>query len=77
MSEPINWAAEPDDSIVCFCSQEDKGTVVAAIRAGASNIKSVEEATRAGLGGRCKELNPRSRCCHSDITALLGIYGNV
>lgn len=77
MSEPINWAEEPDDCVVCFCSRVDKGAVVAAIRSGATDIKSVEDATRAGLGGQCKQLNPRGRCCHPDITALLEIYGNV
>lgn len=72
----VDWKKEPDETLVCFCSRVDKGAVVAAIRAGATDIKSVEEATRAGLGGRCKELNPRGRCCHSDIDELLKIYGN-
>ena len=38
-------------------------------------IVAIQEQTKAGVGGRCKELNPRGRCCHPDIKELLEIYG--
>ena len=71
----MNWEKELDETVVCFCSQVDKGAVVAAIRNGARDVKSIQEQTMAGEGGRCKELNPRGRCCHPDIKDLLNIYG--
>jgi NAD(P)H-nitrite reductase large subunit len=71
----INWKEEPDETLVCFCSRVDKGTAVAAIRKGANNLKTVQEATGAGVGERCQELNPRGRCCHPDIAALLQFFG--
>jgi len=71
----IDWEKEPDKTRVCFCSQVDKGTVVASIRNGAPDVKTIQEKTKAGVGGRCKELNPRGRCCHPDINELLKIYG--
>ena len=70
----INWKEEPNETLVCFCSRVDKGTVVDAIQNGATDIKTIQEKTKAGLGGRCKELNPRGRCCHPDIKELLKIY---
>jgi len=71
----MNWKEEPDETLVCFCSQVDKGTVVASIRNGATDVKTIQEQTKAGVGGRCKELNPRGRCCHPEINELLKIYG--
>ena len=71
----INWVEEPNETLVCFCSQVSKGTVLEAIQNGASDVKSIQERTQAGVGGRCKELNPRGRCCHPDLKALLKIYG--
>ena len=70
----INWKEEPNETLVCFCSRVDKGTVVDAIQNGATDMKTIQEKTKAGLGGRCKELNPRGRCCHPDIKELLKIY---
>ncbi len=71
----MNWKKEPSETLVCFCSQVDKGIVVSAIQNGASDVKTIQEQTKAGVGGRCKELNPRGRCCHPDIKELLEIYG--
>ena len=74
MTKEINWEQEPDETLVCYCSQVNKGTVVAAIRNGSSTVIAVQVATGAGVGSRCKDLNPRGRCCHPDILGLLKIY---
>lgn len=71
----INWKEASNETLVCFCSKVDKGTVMEAIRHGAADVKTIQDETRAGVGGRCKELNLRGRCCHPDIKALLEIYG--
>jgi NAD(P)H-nitrite reductase large subunit len=73
--EEIDWAAAADDTIVCYCAHVDKGRIVAAIRAGAQDGRAIHAATGAGFGGRCMELNPRKRCCHSDIEQLINLYG--
>jgi len=71
----MNWKDEKDETLICFCSRMDKATVVATIQKGANDVKVIQEQTKAGVGGRCKELNPRGRCCHPDIKELLEIYG--
>ncbi len=74
MKEKIDWKSESDDTIVCYCQKVNKKTIVSAIQNGAENIKDIQNATKAGLGKRCKELNPKGRCCHPDIAEILKIY---
>lgn len=57
---------EPDDTIVCYCRNVDKGMIVAAVRGGARDAREIHAATGAGFGGRC---------CHSDVEELLKLYG--
>jgi len=57
--------------LVCYCGGVDRATIVAAIRHGASSLKDVQRMTGAGVGSRCKELNPKGVCCHSDIRAII------
>lgn len=74
MKPHIDWKAVSDDETLCFCSQVKKGEVVTAILGGASTIAKLQKATGAGIGNRCAELNPKGRCCHPDLAALIGIY---
>ena len=54
----------------------DKSTdIVRAIAAGADTFEMICDATGAGKGNKCAELNPRGRCCHGDIRELLAAYG--
>jgi len=77
MSEKkINWEKEPDETIVCYCTGVDKGTIVGAILEGANSLKDIINQTGAGLGNQCKELNPKGVCCHPDIKAILSIYSD-
>jgi NAD(P)H-nitrite reductase large subunit len=75
MNNCIDWEKEPGETLVCFCSKVDKSTIENAIKNGAHSVQELQSATNAGVGGRCKELNPRGRCCHPDIKELLKIYG--
>ncbi len=77
MKTDINWQEENDETLVCYCSKVNKKTVVDALKNGASDIKSIQKATNAGIGGRCKELNPNGRCCHPDIAAILKLYNYI
>ena len=70
-----SWRDEPDDAVVCYCRGVDKAAIVSAIQKGADSIESIQQATGAGIGNRCKELNPRGRCCCPDIAEILRIYG--
>lgn len=45
--------------------------IVDAIRRVATDLKAIQEATGAGTGARCKELNPKGLCCIPDIKAIL------
>lgn len=59
------------DEMVCYCGQFRRSTIVEAIRRGATTPKDIQEATGAGVGSRCRELNPKGVCCHGDILAIL------
>ena len=59
------------DPLICYCGQVTRGRIVAAIRAGATTLKQIQETTGAGVGDRCKELNPKGTCCIPDIVAIL------
>jgi bacterioferritin-associated ferredoxin len=58
-------------SIVCCCGRVSRAQIAAAIRAGATTLKKVQEATGTGVGDRCKELNPKGVCCIPDIREIL------
>lgn len=57
--------------MICYCSQVSEKTIVHAIREGAHTLGAIQKATGACTGNRCKELNPKKRCCSSDILALI------
>lgn len=59
------------NEIVCYCAGVNRATIVTAIRHGAATLKDIQQKVGAGLGSRCKELNPKGVCCHADILALL------
>lgn len=64
-----------DNQLICFCSKVSKGTLKSAIIAGACTVKELQESTGAGIGNRCKELNPSGNCCHPDLKKLINVYG--
>ena len=66
-----NVLEAPDDEIVCWCSRVTKGTILAAKRQGASTLEAIRTTTKACTIGRCKEFNPRRRCCSKEILMLL------
>ncbi|MEO0080797.1 MAG: (2Fe-2S)-binding protein [candidate division WOR-3 bacterium] len=60
--------AQPD-SLVCYCGKVTCGGILAAIRAGATTLKQIQR--KAGVGDRCKELNPKGVYCVPDMLAIL------
>jgi NAD(P)H-nitrite reductase large subunit len=66
----------PDSEIVCWCSQVTKGTILAAKRQGATTLEEIRTITKACTLGRCKEFNPRGRCCSQEIRLLLNAVNN-
>jgi len=71
----MDWKKASKDEIVCYCQKVTKGEIVKAMYEGASTMEEVMKKTKAGIGGRCKELNPRDRCCHPDIEEIMSTYG--
>lgn len=59
------------DEIICYCGNVRRSAILDAIRCGAKTLKDIREATGAGVGSRCRELNPKGVCCHGDILAIL------
>jgi NAD(P)H-nitrite reductase large subunit len=70
----LDWAAAPDDEIVCGCAGVDKAAVVKAIEMGAYTLPLIKTLTGAGRGSDCEQTNPRGRCCRPDIEELIRIY---
>lgn len=59
------------DPLVCYCGRVTRGRIISAIRAGAKTLKQIQKTTGAGVGDRCKELNPKGACCIPDILVIL------
>ncbi len=71
----MDWEKAKKDEIVCYCKNVTKGEIVRAMYLGAVTLEDIMKATSAGTGGDCARVNPRGRCCHSDIRKILEIYG--
>ncbi|APG28837.1 NAD(P)H-nitrite reductase [Syntrophotalea acetylenivorans] len=59
------------DKLICHCIGVTEDKIVQAIREGSHTLKSIRESTKACTGNRCKELNPKGRCCSDDIIAII------
>lgn len=70
----MDWKSAPDNEIVCYCRDVDKGRILKAIIEGASTLKEVMERTGAGKGMDCAVKHPRKGCCHMDIKRILDLY---
>ena len=77
MNKAIDWKSAGDEKTVCYCQQVNKGAIVEAIKGGADSVAAIKEATNAGRGVNCRELNPAGRCCHPDIKKIIELYGTV
>ncbi|PKQ19546.1 MAG: NAD(P)H-nitrite reductase [Actinobacteria bacterium HGW-Actinobacteria-6] len=63
---------DPNET-VCYCAGVARASIVDAIADGAKTLTDIQQMTGAGIGSRCKELNPKGACCHSDIRAILQV----
>ncbi len=72
----IDWKNESGKSLVCYCHNVDKQTIVDAIADGCCSLEEIKEKTTACTGGNCKVFNPNNRCCGRDILKLIEIYAN-
>ena len=60
-----------DEDNICYCIGVDKGTIVEAVKAGASTLEAVREKTKACTGSNCKQSNPLKRCCSKEIKKII------
>lgn len=60
-----------NDEIICYCMNVRRSQIVKAIEDGAKSLKDIQHMTKACTGNRCKELNPKGKCCNKDIYAIL------
>ncbi len=59
------------DEMICYCMNVKRSQIVKAIKEGAKSLKDIQQMTKACTGNRCKELNPKGRCCIDDVNAIL------
>ncbi len=64
----------PEEELVCYCKKIGKKDIVKAIKAGFNTLSAIKKETTACTGGKCKELNPKGRCCSTDILELIRIH---
>lgn len=60
-----------DGQMICFCAGVTQQEIINAIATGAETLNDIQHRTGAGNGGECKKLNPKGRCCHSDILEII------
>lgn len=60
-----------DDKTICYCMNVSKNAIVKAINEGATTLKDIQQTTKACTGNRCKQLNPKKKCCSEDILAII------
>ncbi|HQB82580.1 MAG TPA: (2Fe-2S)-binding protein, partial [Candidatus Rifleibacterium sp.] len=46
-----------EKTIICFCKNVDRETIINAIKAGADSLRKIQQATGACTGGQCLQLN--------------------
>jgi len=63
-----------NQQIICYCSNVTKNQIIEAIKNGAKTLSDIRKMTSACTVGNCKEMNPKKRCCSSDIMAILNDY---
>lgn len=61
----------PPDDMICYCGGVTRASILEAIMNGATTLADIQRMTGAGIGSRCKELNPKGVCCHADILKIL------
>ena len=66
-----DWKNEPDSSIVCFCNNIDKKTIINSIKLGNNTLDKIRRDTKACTNGNCKIYNPSGKCCSIDILELI------
>ncbi len=54
-----------NEEIVCFCSNISYLEISEAVTKGAKNIDDVRNVTNKHIVGKCKQLNPTGKCCHT------------
>lgn len=59
------------NEIICYCSNVTKGEIIKAIDDGAKTLDDIKRMTNACTGGKCRELNPKRKCCSTDILKIL------
>ncbi|MEG0284384.1 MAG: (2Fe-2S)-binding protein [Erysipelotrichales bacterium] len=63
-----------EDVMICYCSNVSKKDIIEAIDKGAKTIDDIREMTSACTISNCIEMNPKKRCCSSDIIEVLNKY---
>ena len=59
------------DEMICYCKNVKRSQIVKAIKDGAKSLKDIQKMTKACTGNRCKEINPKGKCCIDDVKAIL------
>ena len=59
------------EKIICYCTNVSEKTIRKAIQNGSKNLSDIQKITGACTGNKCKELNPKKRCCSEDIIKIL------
>jgi NAD(P)H-nitrite reductase large subunit len=59
------------EEIICYCRNVTKKEILIAMMRGARSLNDIQVATGACTGEQCDMMNPKGRCCATEILALL------
>jgi NAD(P)H-nitrite reductase large subunit len=62
------------DEIICWCSNVTRADIENAMDEGAKTLDDIKEMTGACTICKCKEMNPKHRCCKGDIRHVMAEY---
>lgn len=69
---PVAWKRGASPKYVCYCGRVTEDEIVRAVRdAGAPTVADIARLTGAMKNGNCLANNPKGRCCHGEIAALI------
>lgn len=60
-----------NNEIICYCSNVSREQIVSAIQNGAKSMDDIRNMTSACTIANCTVMNPKKRCCSSDIMKIL------
>jgi len=61
------------EEIICYCKNISLSEIQQAMVKGAKTLQEIKDITGACTGNKCREMNPKGKCCSGEIIGILKI----